>query len=122
MHDPATNPEAPAPRLLSERVRLASAALEATLAVPGVAGADAGPLGVHLTGAGGGERLEGVICAATEGGGYVLSLRLICEAVPLRPLADEIRAAVQASPANGGASGALESVSIAFVDLAEGAS
>lgn len=108
------------PRVLSERVRVASAALEATLAVPGVA--DAGPLGAHVTGVGGGERLEGVICAATEGGGYALSLRLICEAVPLHPLADEIREAVEASAADAGASRAPETVSIAFVDLAERAS
>lgn len=110
------------PRVLSERVRVASAALEAALAVPGVAGADAGPLGAHVTGVGGGERLEGVICAATEGGGYALSLRLICEAVPLHPLADEIREAVEASAADAGASRAPETVSIAFVDLAERAS
>jgi len=45
VHDPAQNAEAPVPRVLSERVRVASAALEATLAVPGVAGADAGRSG-----------------------------------------------------------------------------
>ncbi len=109
------------PRVLSERARLASAALEAALAVPGVAGTDAGPLGVHVTGAGHGKRLEGVICAATDGG-YAVSLRLICEAVSLHPLGDEIRTAVERSVTAALPGTALESVSIAFVDLSEGPS
>jgi len=114
------NTVARVPRVLSERVRLAWTAREAAFAVPGVTGSDARTLGVHVTEAGSTGRLEGVICAATTAGGYAVSLRLICQPVPLHPLAHEIRTAVEASVAQALPESALEGVNIAFVDLAEG--
>lgn len=119
MDQPAQRPEAPAPRALSERVRLAWAAREAALAVPGVAATDAGPLGLHVTRVGDGERMEGVTCVATHQGEYSISLRLICEPVPLHPLAEEISVAVRASVSQAGLADVLDGVSIHFADLAE---
>ena len=78
----------------SERVRLARAARQAALTVRGVRAMDAGPAGTFVTGAGDGERLEGVTCIAAPGGGYEVSLRLVVGLVALEPLAQRVRAAV----------------------------
>lgn len=78
----------------SDRLRLARAALEATLRVPGVVGTDAGPAGLHVT-TNHGERLEGIICAAASDGGYDISLRLIAGLVALPALSDRITSAVR---------------------------
>ncbi|MDQ6731601.1 MAG: hypothetical protein M3022_15255 [Actinomycetota bacterium] len=94
MSQPVNVPAAFAPPAGSERVRLARLARDAALRAPGVVGTDTGVNGVFVT-VGGGERLEGVICAATNHGGYELSLRLVCELVPLVVLGEEVKAAVQ---------------------------
>ncbi len=80
----------------SERFRLARLARDAALRVPGVIGTDIGPMGSFIT-AGGGERLEGVICAATRDGGYEVSLRLVCALVPLPALGELVKHAVTRS-------------------------
>lgn len=88
--------ELPASRSLpvgSERVRLARLAREATLRVAGVVGTDTGPDGMFIT-VGGGERLEGVLCVATKDGGYEVTLRLVCQLVPLLALSEQVQAAV----------------------------
>lgn len=94
MSQPVNVPAAFPPPAGSERVRLARLARDAALRVPGVVGTDTGVNGVFVT-VGGGERLEGVICAATTDGGYELSLRLVCELVPLVALGERVKAAVQ---------------------------
>jgi hypothetical protein len=78
----------------SERFRLARLAREAALRVPGVAGTDPGPMGLFVT-VSGGERLEGVVCAATKAGGYEVTLRLVCEVVALPALGEQVKAAVK---------------------------
>jgi hypothetical protein len=93
----------------SERFRLARLARETSLRVPGVVGTDTGPIGLFIT-VGGGERLEGVMCVATTGGGYEISLRLACALVPLPQLAEQVKAAVAATAADAGIP--LESVSV----------
>ncbi len=44
-----------------------------------------------MTGAGDGERLEGVTCIAAPEGGYEVSLCLIADLVALYPLAERVR-------------------------------
>ncbi len=100
----------------SERFRLARLARDAALRVPGVAGTDTGPMGLFVT-VGGGERLEGVVCAATRDGGYDVSLRLVCELVPLLALGEQVKTAVQRTASIGGI--ALASVSVNVAALAE---
>ncbi len=119
MPQPPLRPEAPAASARSERVRLAWTAREAALAVPAVAATDAGPLGVHVTAAPGGERLDGVTCVASGEGAYSIALRLICEPVPLHPLAEQIGAAVRASASEAGLGDVLDGVSVHFADLAQ---
>lgn len=93
----------------SERFRLARLAREAALRVPGVAGTDTGAMGLFVT-VGEGQRLEGVICAATRDDGYEVCLRLVCELVPLPSLGEQVKTAVTRSAAL--AEIALESVSV----------
>lgn len=100
----------------SERFRLARLAREAALRVPGVTGTDLGPMGLFVT-VGGGERLEGVICAATRDGGYEVSLGLVCQLVPLLTLGEQVKAAVTRTANLAGIR--LESVSVNVADLAE---
>ena len=83
----------PGPPAQSERARLARLARETALAVPGVVGTDTGPSGLFIS-VSEGERLEGVICAATQDGGYDVTLRLKCRLVPLPELSENVRVAV----------------------------
>jgi len=99
----------------SERLRLARLARQAARRVPGVVRTDPGPMGRFVT-VGGGERLEGVVCAAAKGGGYDVSLRLVCDLVPLLALGEQVRAAVQRAARVSGI--ALESVGVHVVALA----
>jgi hypothetical protein len=101
----------------SDRVRLARAARQAALAIPGVRGTDVGAAGTFMTGAGHGERLEGVTCVAASHGGYEVSLRLIAGLVALHPLGERVQAAV-VRVANCAAI-ELAGVSVHFADLAE---
>jgi hypothetical protein len=99
----------------SDRVRLARAARQAALTVRGVRGVDAGPAGLFFTGAGDGERLDGVTCIAAPDGGYEVSLRLVAGLVALYPLGERVRAAVVRVASFAGIS--LADVSVHFADV-----
>ncbi len=105
------------PAAESERFRLARLARDTALRVPGVVGTDTGSMGLFVT-VGGGERLEGVICAATKDGGYEVSLRLVCELVPLLALGERVKAALRQTARATGI--ALESVSVHVAALTAG--
>lgn len=100
----------------SVRVRLARVALTTALGMPGVLGAQAGPLGTPVTETSADERLEGVSCVAAPAGGYDVLLRLTCGLVALQPLGERIRAAVMRAAAIAGIT--VQSVSVHFADLA----
>lgn len=100
----------------SERVRLARLALDSALAENGVTGADSGPLGLRLT-QGGGEVVQGVTAAVTPDGRYGLSLHLIGRLVPLGPLGDRVRAAIEQAAASAGLAERLGAVHIAWEDV-----
>ena len=106
---PAEGPTGP-----SDRVRLTKAAREATLRVPGVVATDTGPMGLYVTVAGG-ERLEGIICAASSDGGYDVSVRVIVALVSLPDLSEQITAAIMRAADRIGVP--CSSVSIHFADL-----
>jgi hypothetical protein len=106
---PAEGPARP-----SDRVRLTRAARDAALRVPGVVATDTGPMGLYLTMAGG-ERLEGIICAAATDGGYDISVRVIAGLVSLPDLSEQITAAIARAAGRVGVS--CSSVSIHFADL-----
>jgi hypothetical protein len=103
-------------------VRLARAALQGALAVPGVDRGDPGRSGLHVTMAGDRGRLPGVSCTAAVGGGYAVSLQLVCAAVPLGPLAERVRRAVRSAAVKAKVADELASISIRFSDLAVGES
>lgn len=115
MSQQAQTDSPPTPSIDSERVRLGRLARAAALGVPGVIRADPGPLGAFMTGAGGGERLEGVTCVVAASGGYEISLRLVCGLVPLLELGDGVRAAVGRAAAGAGL--ALDSVNVDVAGL-----
>ena len=96
---PLTEP--PAFGRASPRLRIARLAAEAALAVAGVAGLEAGPLGRQVT-SGGGERVAGVVVGALRDGRYEVHLHVACELVPLPALAERIRATVLAATASAG--------------------
>jgi hypothetical protein len=98
MDDSTITRRSEAPVGASDRLRLARAARAAMLAVPGVITADSGPAGLHVTTASG-ERLEGIICAATSDGGYDISVRLIADLVALPDLSDRVTAAINRAAA-----------------------
>ncbi len=102
----------------SERVELARLALRHALAVDGVVGADAGPLGSRVT-LDGRERLAGVTAAALSDDRYGMTLHLVARVVPLHPLADRIRARIERGAARAGLEHALGPIDIVFEDVAE---
>lgn len=116
---PRTRPQSP-PRPLSERVRLARMSLRAALLLPGVVNGDSGPLGLHTTGAGDGQRLDGVSAAAVGEDGYALSLRLIVRPVDLPTLGARVREAVAVMAESEGLGASLRSVDVLFSDLDTG--
>jgi hypothetical protein len=106
---PAEGPARP-----SDRVRLTREARAAALRVPGVVGTDTGPTGLYLTSAGG-ERLEGIICAATKDGGYDISVRLVAGLVSLPDLSEHVTAAIGRAAVRIGVP--CRSVSVHFADV-----
>jgi hypothetical protein len=105
----------------SPRVRLAQLARETALGTPGVVDLDAGPTGMFCT-VGAGHRIGGVTCSTAPEGGFDLSLRLVCELVPLYAVADRVRAGIEAAATEAGAVGqplVVQSVTILIADLAE---
>jgi hypothetical protein len=79
----------------SVRVRVAGAALEAALEVPGVLGSDPGPSGRRVTGEPASGALIGVLATAQSDGRYAVDLSLVADMVPLPALADQVRARVR---------------------------
>ena len=98
----------------SRRLALAQAALDAALGVPGVRGTDAGPFGVYMTAAAG-QRLPGIVCAATRDGGYEVSIRLVADMVELPALGKRVMSAVRRAARTTGVS--LDEVSVHFADI-----
>jgi hypothetical protein len=86
------------------------------LGVPDVISTDAGPAGLHVT-SGSGEPLEGIVCAATSDGGYVVSVRLIAGLVALPDLSERITAAINRAAARVGVP--CSGVAVHFVDVVE---
>jgi hypothetical protein len=107
--NPAEGPSGP-----SDRARLAWAARAATLRVPGVVATDTGPMGLYVT-VTGGDRFEGIICAAGNHGGYDVSVRVIAGLVSLPDLSEQITAAIRQAADRVGVS--CCSISIHFADL-----
>lgn len=112
----ATFPDGPGPEAVSPRLRLARLAKETALRVPGVLDTTAGPSGT-FTVVSGRERVDGVLCAASAGGGYDVSLALVCGLVPLHDLAERVKAAVVETATAAGLP--LESVSIHIAGVAD---
>ncbi len=102
----------------SERVELARLALTEALALDGVVRADAGPFGTRIT-LDGREPLAGVTAAALSDGRYGVTLHLVSRVVPLRPLADRIRARIKRRASRAGLEEVLGPIDIVFEDLAE---
>ena len=102
----------------SERVRLARAALEACLALDGVAEGHPGRTRMRFT-MSGTERMVGVVAAPGPDGRFDLGLHLVAHPVPLHPLAGDIRRSVSAAAAAEGLRDLLGTVDVTFEDLAE---
>ena len=79
----------------SVRVRVARAALQAALEVPGVLGSDSGPSGRRVTADPASGPLIGVLATAQSDGLYAADLSLVADMVPLPALAEEVRARVR---------------------------
>jgi hypothetical protein len=105
-----------APIGVSDRLRLARAARVAMLGVPGVIGTNAGPTGLHVTTARG-DRVEGIICAATSDGGYDISVRVIAGLVALPDLSERIAGAIRLVASRIGVP--CSSVAVYFADVVE---
>lgn len=101
-------------------MRLARVALEAALGVDGVTGADSGNAGLLAT-FDGLDRLSGVLATADQEDKVSISLNLVVSLVPLRPLADRVRASVVSAAGAAGLGQSLGPVDIVFADVAEGA-
>lgn len=101
------------------RERLARLALEAALATPGVLAPNAGATGLHATWIGG-ERLPGVRVSAAPGGSWSVELGLTAGLVPLRPLAESVRARVERALAFAGLAGIVSEIDVAVLDVEEG--
>lgn len=99
----------------SERLHLAQLAVRAALRIPGVMRTDTGRLGTFVA-AGGGRRVEGVICAAAPEGGYEVALQLVCGVVSLPEVGRQVRRAVAISAAAAGI--AVADVSVHVSDVA----
>jgi hypothetical protein len=104
------------PASASLRLRLAALVRAAALSTPGVVGVDPGRMGVQMT-ASDGLRVDGVVCAALPGGRYHAAVHLVAAMVPLRPLADAVRARVQRDVTIAGLAERLGPVDIVVEDV-----
>ncbi len=104
----------------SERVRLARVALAGALGVPDVVRGESGVGVARVVTADGSELLAGVSAIAQSDGRYAIDLRLIARLVPLWPLAEHVRARVQAAAARAGLAAVLGSVDVEFVGVLTG--
>lgn len=100
----------------SERFALARAASDAALNVPGVLETVSGPDRRWVT-VDHGQRLPGVICVASAGGGYDVSLWLKCELTPLSPLGTTVAGAVRGAAARHGYQ--IDELRIEIADVAD---
>jgi hypothetical protein len=98
------------------RVRLARAALQAALAVPGVVRGEAGG-GVPRVTLDATGRLDGVLAVAQPDGRYAIELRLVARLVPLQALAEAVRARVRTAAARAELDASLGEVDVEFADL-----
>ena len=73
-------------------------------------------MGVQMT-ASDGLRVDGVVCAALPGGRYQATVHLVVAMVPLRPLADAVRARVQRDVTIAGLAERLGPVDIVVEDV-----
>lgn len=101
------------------RVRLARVALDAALAVDGVAAGDAGANRLHVMTAGTGEQLIGIRAAAEPGGGYAVDLGLKAGLVALEALGETVRAAVRVAAVAAGLGAELGPVAVTVHDVAD---
>jgi hypothetical protein len=100
----------------SPRLALARLARDVALADPGVATLEAGPTHLRATG-GQGERIDGVVAAATAAGGYTLDLHVGAVPEDLLAMGARVRAAVAEAAAQRGLAGELRSVSVHVEDV-----
>ena len=114
----AAVPNSPPPGRPSARLRIARLAADAALAVPGVAGLEAGPVGRRVT-SGGGQRVAGVVVGALRDGRYEVHLHVACELLPLPALAERIRSAVLAGTASAGLGGVCGPVHVHIERIAD---
>jgi len=112
---PVSSP-AEVPTSASLRLRLAALVRAAALATPGVVDLDAGRTGIRMT-ASEGLRVDGVVCAALPGGRYQASVHVVAAMVPLRPLAEAVRARVERDAAIAGLEARLGPVDVAVEDV-----
>ena len=98
----------------SPRLRLARAARDTALRVPGVLAVGCGADGRFAV-VSADERIDGVLCVATADGGYDVALRLVCALVPLIELGERVRAKVRATASAEGLPLATVSVHVAGV-------
>lgn len=101
----------------SVRVRLARAALQAALAVPGVLGSDPGQSGVRLTDDPSSGLLVGVSVTAQADDRYTVDLALIADMVPLPELAEQVRTRVQERARRQRLGSALGSINVEFASV-----
>jgi hypothetical protein len=98
----------------SPRLRLARLARDTALRVGGVLALAPGEDGRFAV-VSGEERIDGVLCVATAGGGYDVAVQLVCALVPLVDLGERVRAQVRESATAAGLPLATVSVHVAGV-------
>lgn len=102
------------PEQASDRMLLARLARVHALGVPGVLDVVRGPVGMCFT-ASGGDHVDGVTCVAGPGGGYELSLCVVCQLVDLHELGDQVAVVIRRAASVAGI--ALDAVRVQIVDV-----
>ena len=100
----------------SDRVRIASLALQAALGVDGVTAADQGPQVTHVT-VSGSTVIHGVRVVAESPGRFSVDLGLRARLVPLHALADAVRSRVDASAAEAGLGERVGATTVTFHEI-----
>lgn len=88
--------------------------------MPGVVRGHGGRAGLAFVNDGG-ERLQGVVATTLPDGRVGVELHLATELVPLHPLGETVRSAVEAAVAAGGLGDRLGPVEVRFEDVLESA-
>lgn len=109
-------PVKPRSGAVSPRTGLARVALEAAVAVDGVAAGNAGPTGQYVT-SWGGVRLAGVVATAQGAGCFSVDLFLTAELVPLHELGECLLVVVGEAVREAGLGDRLGNVSVSFLDV-----